>query len=157
MWNDPEVQRGLAADHVHPRPPKFADELRDWVNKDAFYAVIENKETCEFMGTTCIWILSTKNRDGMVAIGLLPRFWNKGYGTEALGWVVDYAFKWLALHRVSLSVFESNKGAIGSYKNIGFAVEGVKRKANWADGKWEDVYDMCILDEDWALKQVSNT
>lgn len=28
MWNDPEVQRGLAADHVHPRPPKFADEVR---------------------------------------------------------------------------------------------------------------------------------
>ena len=28
MWNDPTVQRGLAADHVHPRPPKFADEVR---------------------------------------------------------------------------------------------------------------------------------
>ena len=39
----------------------------------------------------------------------------------------------------------------------GFVVEGVKRKANWADGKWEDVYDMCILDEDWALKKGSGT
>lgn len=27
MWNDPNVQRGLAADHVHPRPPKFAEEV----------------------------------------------------------------------------------------------------------------------------------
>lgn len=93
-------------------------QLRDWVNKDAFYAVIESKETGAFMGTTCIWLLGSKNRDGMVAIGLLPIYWNKGYGTEALGWVVDYGFRWLALHRVSLSVFESNKGAIGSYKKM---------------------------------------
>lgn len=27
MWNDSTVQRGLAADHVHPRPPKFGDEV----------------------------------------------------------------------------------------------------------------------------------
>jgi len=107
------------------------------------------------MGTTCIWLLGSKNRDGMVAIGLLPRFWNKGYGTEALRWVVNYGFRWLGLHRVSLSVFDSNKGAIGSYKKIGFEVEGIKRKANWADGKWEDVYDMAILDEDWEAKKAA--
>jgi RimJ/RimL family protein N-acetyltransferase len=32
--------------------------------------------------------------------------------------VVDYGFRWLALHRVSLGVFESNKGAIATYKKM---------------------------------------
>ncbi|KAF7982261.1 hypothetical protein HWV62_29499 [Athelia sp. TMB] len=76
----------------------------------------------------------------------------KGYSSEALGWVVDYAFRWLALHRVSLSVFQSNKESISSYEKMGFVLEGVRRKANWSDGEWEDVYDMSILDEDWNAK-----
>lgn len=80
--------------------------------------VIEHKETGDFMGISNIWMLSAKNRDGMVAIAILPAFWNKGYGTEAMKFMVDYAFRWLALHRISLGVFESNKGAIASYKKL---------------------------------------
>ena len=88
------------------------------MNKDAFYAVIENKETGEFVGTTCIWVPSTKNRDGMISVSLLPRSMNKGYSAEVLAWVVDYAFRWLALHRLSLSVFESIKSSISSYQKM---------------------------------------
>jgi hypothetical protein len=29
-------------------------------------------------------------------------------------------------------------------------VEGIKRKGNWSDGKWEDIIDMSVLDEEWA-------
>lgn len=93
-------------------------QLLDWVNKDAFYAAIESKKTGEFMGTTCIWVPSPKNREGMITVGLLPCFMGKGYSSEALGWVVDYAFRWLALHRVSLSVFHSNKESISSYEKM---------------------------------------
>jgi RimJ/RimL family protein N-acetyltransferase len=70
------------------------------------------------MGTCNIWTISIKNRDSMIAIALLPKFWNEGYGTEAMRFVVDYGFRWLALHRVSLGVFESNKGAIATYKKM---------------------------------------
>lgn len=52
----------------------------------------------------------------MIAIALLPKFWNKGYDTKDMEFVVDYAFRWL--HRVSLGVFESNKRAIASYKKM---------------------------------------
>lgn len=70
------------------------------------------------MGTCNIWVSNSKNRDGMLAIGLHTKFWNKGYGTEVLKFVVDYAFRWIALHRLSLGVFESNKGAIATYKKM---------------------------------------
>ncbi|KAF7980867.1 hypothetical protein HWV62_36535 [Athelia sp. TMB] len=76
LWNDPAVQSGLFVDHVHPRPPQFPDKLHELVNKDAFYAVIETKETGEVMGTICVWVPETRNRDGMVAKGLLPRYYN---------------------------------------------------------------------------------
>lgn len=31
--------------------------------------------------------------------------------------------------------------------------EGRKRKANWVDGKWEDIIFMAILEEEWAVRQ----
>lgn len=34
----------------------------------------------------------------------------------------------------------------------GFAVEGRERKSNWADGKWEDMIIMGVLDTEWAEK-----
>lgn len=29
LWNDPLVQRGVAVDHMAPRGPKFADQVRN--------------------------------------------------------------------------------------------------------------------------------
>jgi len=70
--------------------------------------------TTWFMGMCNIWLEgdNAKNRDGRMGISISPEYWNKGYGTEVLKFVVDYSFRWLALHRVSLRVFESNKGTI---------------------------------------------
>ena len=37
----------------------------------------------------------------------------------------------------------------------GFVTEGRKRKANWADGGWEDVLDMAILEEEWMARSTT--
>ncbi|KIM89289.1 hypothetical protein PILCRDRAFT_219760 [Piloderma croceum F 1598] len=151
LWNEPLVQQSLAIDNVVPRSLKFAEQIREWSsNPCGIYVIITLKDTDEFMGTCNIWMNGVKNCDSFLTVALLPKFWNKGYGTESTRFVVDRAFRWLGLHRVSLGVFESNKGAFASFKKIGFVVEGIKRKANWSDGKWEDIIDMSMLEEDWA-------
>lgn len=38
----------------------------------------------------------------------------------------------------------------------GLVEEGRKRKANWIDGKWEDIVFMGILEEEWAAQQKIN-
>lgn len=117
LWNDPLVQRGLSDAGVFPRGPNHKDTLLGFVNSALFYVIITLKETGAFMGMCNIWLAggNTKNRDGMLGISLDPQYWNKGYGSETATFVVDYAFRWLGLHRVSLGVFESSKGAILSY------------------------------------------
>jgi len=74
-------------------------------------------------------------------------FWGKGYGSEVMSFVVDYAFNALNLHRISLGVFSGNKRAT---KLRGFVEEGVLRKATWIDGERRDVHLMGMLQEDWA-------
>lgn len=85
---------------------------------DRFHAVIETKESHEFVGIVTIRDDNAKNRDGDLALNLTKSQWGKGYGQEVLKFVVDYAFKGLGCHRLSLGVFDSNERAIKLYKRV---------------------------------------
>ncbi|KAF9005775.1 acyl-CoA N-acyltransferase [Hymenopellis radicata] len=78
-----------------------------------------------------------------------PRWWNIGFGSEVTAWGIDYAFRELGQHRVSLTVFGINTRATDLYRRMAFKQEGVKRKVNWNHGEWEDIICMAILDEEW--------
>ena len=69
----------------------------------------------------------------------------KGLGTHALALALDYAWKHLNLHRVSLTVFAHNARAIASYRRAGFLEEGRLREAAYIDGEWVDVIPMAAL------------
>lgn len=54
----------------------------------------------------------------MLGAAFALEYCNKGYGTEALTFVVNYAFKSLALHRVSLDYFGHNARAAAVYAKM---------------------------------------
>jgi RimJ/RimL family protein N-acetyltransferase len=66
----------------------------------------------------------------------------RGYGARATGLALNYAWKTLNLHRVSLNVFAGNERAIAAYAKAGFQEEGVMRAAAFTDGVWRDVVVM---------------
>ncbi|KAJ3747296.1 acyl-CoA N-acyltransferase [Lentinula detonsa] len=155
LWNDRRVQKMLSTGYILPLPegPKAEEEL---INKaDLLYAMVETKDSKEFVGFTNLFDFQAKNQDARLGLALLPEFWGRGYATEIVGFVVDYAFREMALHRITLNVFESNVRAIRVYEKIGFVREGVQRKANWMEGRWQDVIWMAILREEWKAEQTS--
>ena len=78
-----------------------------------------DKATEEFVGTLALsQPRGVKNRDAMLAITLDRSKWGKGYGPEALEFLVDYGFKQLALHRISLWTFATNVRAYSVYKKL---------------------------------------
>jgi RimJ/RimL family protein N-acetyltransferase len=91
--------------------------------------------------------------DAFVGIGIgEPEFWNKGYGTEAMLLILQYAFMELNLHRVSLDVFSYNSRAIRSYEKAGFKLEGRQRGMLLREGKRWDMVFMGILREEWSAQ-----
>lgn len=70
---------------------------------------------------------------------------NKGYGTEALGLLLDYGFDFLNLHNIMLKVFSFNEGAVACYKKAGFREIGRRREAYYLRGKFHDELFMDIL------------
>jgi len=73
--------------------------------------------------------------------------WGKGYGTEAIGLMRDYAFVGLELHRVVSTPFAHNKRMVRSLEKCGFEHEGLLRDALWIQGAFTDVVIMGVLNK----------
>ncbi|HTX80247.1 MAG TPA: GNAT family protein [Longilinea sp.] len=91
-------------------------------------------------------------RERSAEIGIFigdKRFWNHGYGSEAMQVMTRHALFDLGLNRVYLHVFETNPRGIRAYEKAGFVLDGKLRQAHWQDGKFIDVLVMSIVRSDW--------
>ncbi len=62
----------------------------------------------------------------------------QGVGTEAVGAVVQYAFKTLRLHRVMANYQPSNERSARLLRRLGFVPEGFARDYLYIAGAWRD-------------------
>ncbi|GAB4454540.1 MAG: GNAT family protein [Armatimonadaceae bacterium] len=76
-------------------------------------------------------------------------YWSKGYGTEAVRLLVDYAFRYWNVHRVWLTTHSRNERAIRCYEKCGFLEEGRLREHLFLDGEFVDQVQMGILRREW--------
>lgn len=83
---------------------------------------------------------------GTAELGIMigePEYWGKGYGTETVTLLLDYAFTALGLHNVMLDTSSYNERAIRAYRRAGFREIGRRREAKRIAGK---VYDVVFMD-----------
>ena len=85
-----------------------------------------------------------------VGIAIMDReYRGRGYGTEVLRQVVDYAFNELGLTLLGLTVFPSNHRAIRAYEKVGFRkVEVLEDSWLLPSGEYTDMWVM-ELSRDW--------
>lgn len=115
------------------------------------------------------------HRSTNIGIRLLPPYQGKGYGSEAILWVTNWAFRMAGVHRVGMlwgldlressrsmrltirigiGGFSWNKRATDLYERLGFVPEARRRECVWFDGGWHDVVELAMLDREWeAIKK----
>jgi UDP-4-amino-4,6-dideoxy-N-acetyl-beta-L-altrosamine N-acetyltransferase len=76
----------------------------------------------------------------------------KGYGTEAVNLILDFAFNDLNLNKIYLYVFENNIAGIKSYLSAGFKLEGTLREYHKMNEDYLNVLHMGILKRERGLK-----
>lgn len=64
--------------------------------------------------------------------------WSKGYATEALNAVVDYAFRELKLHRIHADYYAANTASARLFEKCGFKIEGIFRDHFWVGDRFVD-------------------
>ncbi len=90
-------------------------------------------------------------RDRRAELGIFlgePVMRGRGYGTEAVRLLLDYAFTALGLHNVMLKVYEFNPAARRAYEKAGFREIGRRRQSKWMGGRlWDEIYMDCLASE----------
>lgn len=97
--------------------------------------------------------LTLHHRSCTLGIMLGSAHQGRGYGTEAIDWALDWAFRVAGMHAVRLSCFSFNERAARLYQRLGFVREGVAREAYYFDCKWYNRILFSILDREWATKR----
>ena len=145
--NDPEV-----IDNLLMRYPVSRYQEEKWIEKALNDSNVRNKvfaiETKDgvYLGGIGLHAINWENRNAEVGIVIGKKeHWNKGYGTDAMMTVLDFAFNRMNLHRVSLRVYDFNLRGIKSYEKCGFKKEGILREDLYAHGKYHDTIIMGIL------------
>jgi RimJ/RimL family protein N-acetyltransferase len=96
---------------------------------------------------------SKHHRKAELGIQLREEHQGKGYGTEAIEWILEWAFKYGGLHRVGITSSSYNPKARRLYERLGFVNEGVQREALWFDDGWHDIILVSILEDEWRQRQ----
>lgn len=89
------------------------------------------------------------HRTSSISIDIIAPYQGKGYGREAINWVLDWGFRIAGLHRVGIECFSYNSVAKGLYEGIGFVFEGRRRGLLWFEGGWHDFLMWGMLEEEW--------
>ena len=74
--------------------------------------------------------------------------WGKGYASEAIETVKEWAFSQLQLKKLSAGIYASNIGSIKAFQKCGFIIEGKLREEVISDGIREDILKMGIINPD---------
>jgi RimJ/RimL family protein N-acetyltransferase len=84
-------------------------------------------------------------------IWINARYHAMGYGREAFGEKIRFAFQDLKLRRLENGFFKGNSPSLEMQRKFGYQLEGVRRKAFrcMADGKLKDEYVMGLLKQEW--------
>ena len=68
-----------------------------------------------------------------------PKYWNRGYATEASWFLCDTAFRRLGVRRISSSALDKNLASLSVLKRLGFVEEGREREAVCVKGRCMDM------------------
>lgn len=81
---------------------------------------------------------------------------NNGYGTEAIRLILEFGFYYLNLKNINLHLMEYNERALKCYKKCGFKECGRRRECVFVDGKYYDLIEMDILNDEFEGKYIRN-
>ncbi|KAF7175432.1 hypothetical protein CNMCM7691_008533 [Aspergillus felis] len=167
LYADPVVGYMATSALIRPLSTKEWKDLRAKQLAAAFMTVMiciipdeGSDKVPEIIGV--IWLKEqvpgfTHHRTHELGITIARQYQDKGYGSEAISWILDWSFLTAGLHRVELTVGEWNERAQKVYQRLGFVSEGRKRQCVWKGGRWWDLIYMGVLTHEWEAKKAADS
>ena len=96
--------------------------------------------------------------DGEFGVSVHKDLFSKGIGRRLVSYLLNWARENPVLKRVTLFVMNDNRRALEMYKQLGFQIEGVRRKAvRFEDGRVQDLIMMGKLKKEGSNEWTEDT
>ena len=127
------------------------DDLKR-TDRKYYFLHMELKDSHEQVGSIGYTVTDETPVGKTVHLGYFtyPGFWGNGYTTEALGKVLDYAFKTDNVYRVTTGCLAENIGSERVMQKNGMIKEAERPDYEWHDGKMKTRLEYRLLKNEWA-------
>ena len=134
---------------------EYLEELE--LNTDKYFFMIQELKTDKLIGSVSLRNIDWIGRNAEIGILIGDKdYQSKGYGTEAIRLLLDYSFRYLNLHSISLSYIQGNERAHKCYLKCGFKDIGRSRERIYMNGKYYDSIHMDILKSEFTGEYIRN-
>jgi len=154
--HDADFMRLMELAPVRPLSPAMVRKQYESIekqmetDKNLFYFTIRAREDDRLIGKALVEWVDWANGNGYIRLGIgRPEDRRKGYGSQALGMLLRYAFGELNLYRLTAVVPAYNEGALRLFRKFGFVEEVRRRKAMNRDGEYWDLVAFGLLQSEW--------
>jgi ribosomal-protein-alanine N-acetyltransferase len=105
-------------------------------NETGIWWAVCSKIDGTFLGAGGLNDLSKENKKAEIGFWLLPESWGKGYMTETMPLIFNYAFDNIGLHRIEGFVETKNTNCKKALAKLKFNLEGTMKDCVVKDGKF---------------------
>lgn len=123
--------------------------LRQYESGRAYCWAIAEKDTGELIGRIDLLCFDEQSDSCQFAYMLGADFWNRGYGTEAVKAVFDFAFRELEMQSIAADHMAENPASGAVMRKAGMIQWGIQPKKYEKNGILHDAVQYRITKEDW--------
>jgi len=143
--------RPLSAAIIKKQYEKLEKQVEE--DKNLYHFMIRAREDDRLIGRAAIQWIEWTNGNAWLHLGIgSAQDQRKGFGSQALGMLMRFAFAELNLFRLSARIPEYNQAAIALFSKFGFAEEVRRRQALDRDGRRWDLIVFGLLNSEWKAQ-----
>ncbi len=138
MWyNDRSVRLYLSSPgevYFYEDELEWYEALRREKKREKAFAVID-KGSDGLVGVAGLHNIDQENGHAEIGYFLSPEYWGRGYATEAVSLISQYAFEWLNLRKVYARVYAPNEASRRVLEKNGFQLAGRWKEHQYVPGE----------------------
>jgi RimJ/RimL family protein N-acetyltransferase len=142
--------------------------VRPWLPRSRPHAVTEAREDVEGymsddseglgllacvdgdpIGLVSMFMVEADSGRAFIGAWFVPEAQGKGYGTDAVGRLVEYGFDERRFHRIGATARADNDASRATLEKLGFVQEGRHREHYYVEGTYVDQITYGLLESEW--------
>jgi len=150
-WSSEPISTFGQADEIIENEIKWGAEGNCW---NRGIALVESNL---LIGKICLFQISEQNRRAEIGYLLNRQHWGKGYMSEAMEFLLAFAFDEMDLHRIEADTDPDNLPSLALLDRFGFVREGYFPDRWFVHGKWHDSVMLGLLEDTYRKNRMDGS